>query len=150
MTTAFDVPAEPLIKKTAEKLKGLKQCEPPEWAPFVKTGIHKERAPLESDWWHVREAAILRKVYMKGPIGTIHLRALFCGPKDRGSKPNKVGYGSGSIVRNALQQLEQAELVRTVKGKGREITPKGRSLLDNTAREVLQDIIKDNPELGKY
>jgi len=150
MTTAFDVPAEPLIKKTAEKLNGFEQCKPPEWAAFVKTGIHKEKAPNSSDWWHIREAAILRKVYINGPIGTMHLRAMFSGSKDRGSKPDRVAYGSGSIVRNALQQLEMAELVRTVKGKGREVTPKGKSLLDNVAREVLQDIIKDNPELGKY
>ena len=150
MTTAYDVPAELLIRKTADKLMKLEICKAPEWAPFVKTGIHKEKAPLEKDWWHIREAAILRKVYMNGPIGTMHLRALFCGPKDRGSKPSRVAYGSGSVIRNALQQLEQAELLKTVKGKGREVTPKGKSLLDNTAREVLQDIIKENPELGKY
>jgi len=150
MTTAFDVPAEPLIRKTAEKLKGFEQCQPPEWAAFVKTGIHREKAPTNSDWWHIREAAILRKVYMNGPIGTMHLRAMFSGARDRGSKPDRVAYGSGAIVRNALQQLETAELVRTVRGKGREVTPKGKSLLDNMAREVLQEIIKDNPELGKY
>jgi small subunit ribosomal protein S19e len=150
MTTAYDVPADLLIKKTAQKLKKVEACQPPEWAPFVKTGIHKEKAPLDKDWWFTREAAILRKVYVHGPIGTMHLRAKFSGPRDRGSKPNRVSYGSGSIIRNALKQLEQAELVQTVKGKGREVTPKGRSLLDNTAREALQDIIKDNPELGKY
>ena len=150
MTTAYDVPAELLIRKTADKLMKLESCQAPEWAPFVKTGIHKEKAPLEKNWWHIREAAILRKVYMTGPIGTMHLRAHFCGPKDRGSKPSKVRYGSGSIIRNALQQLEEAELVQNVKGKGRRVTPKGRSLIDNLAREVLQDIIKENPELGKY
>jgi len=150
MTTAHDVPADLLIKKTAEKLKKFEVCQPPEWAPFVKTGIHKEKAPQEKDWWFIREAAILRKVYVHGPIGTMHLRARFSGPRDRGSKPYRVAYGSGSIIRNALQQLEKAELVQTVKGKGRELTPKGRSLLDNTAREALQDIIKENPELGKY
>jgi small subunit ribosomal protein S19e len=150
MTTAYDVPADLLIKKTAQKLKKNKACQPPEWAPFAKTGIHKEKAPLDSDWWHIREAAILRKVYIHGPIGTAHLRAKFSGPKDRGSKPNRVSSGSGSIIRNALQQLENAELVRSVKGKGRELTPQGRSFMDNTAREVLQDIIKENPELGKY
>ncbi|MFW3146463.1 MAG: 30S ribosomal protein S19e [Thermoplasmatota archaeon] len=150
MTTAYDVPADRLIRKTAEKLKSMEECKPPEWAQFAKTAVHKERAPMEGDWWYTREAAILRKVYTRGPIGTMHLRALFCGPKDRGSKPNRVAYGSGSIVRNALKQLESAELVQTTKGKGREITPKGRSLLDNIAREVLQDMIKDMPELGKY
>ncbi|MEA3559123.1 MAG: 30S ribosomal protein S19e [Candidatus Thermoplasmatota archaeon] len=150
MTTAYDVPTDLLIKRTAEKLKALEACKPPEWAPFVKTAVFKDKAPLDSDWWHIREAAILRKVYIKGPIGTIQLRGLFCGPKNRGVKPTRVAYGSGSIIRNALQQLEKAELVTTIKGKGRKLSPKGESLLDNVAREVLQEIIKDNPELGKY
>ena len=51
MTTAYDVPAELLIRKTADKLMKLENCKAPEWAPFVKTGIHKEKAPLEKDWW---------------------------------------------------------------------------------------------------
>jgi small subunit ribosomal protein S19e len=150
MTTAYDVPADLLINRTAEKLKAEEACKPPEWAQFVKTAVHKEKAPQNIDWWYVREAAILRKVYINGPIGTTHIRGLFSGAKDRGSKPYKVAYGSGSIIRNALQQLEKAGLVIVVKGKGRQISPKGVSLLDNTAREVLQDLIKDNPELGKY
>lgn len=150
MTTAYDVPADLLIKKTAEKLKKMEACQPPEWAPFVKTSVFKEKAPQNSDWWFVREAAILRKVYMKGPIGTMHLRGLFCGPRNRGVKPTKTSYGSGSVIRNALQQLEEAELVVVEKGKGRKLSPKGVSLLDNTAREVIQEIIKDRPDLGKY
>lgn len=150
MTTAYDVPADLLITKVAEKLKTMEPIQEPEWAPFVKTSVFKERAPVQEDWWFVRGAAILRKVYIDGPIGTMHLRARFCGRKDRGVKPNQVALGSGSIIRTALKQMESAELVSTVKGKGREVTPKGRSLLDNCAYEVLQEIIKDNPELGKY
>jgi len=150
MTTVYDVPANLLIERTASKLKKMGNCKPPEWAPYVKTAVHKEKAPEERDWWYIREAAILRKVYVHGPIGTMHLRAKFSGPVDRGSKPNRTRSGSGSIVRKALTQLEGAGLVQTVKGKGRELTPKGRSLLDNTSHEVLQSIIKDNPELGKY
>ena len=150
MTTIYDVPADEMIAKTALKLKEIEACQPPEWAQYAKTAVHREKAPKDPEWWYTREAAILRKVYIDGPIGTMHLRAKFSGPKDRGSKPNKVAFGSGSVIRNALQQLEQAELVQTVKGRGREVTPKGRSLLDNMAREALQDIIKDNPELGKY
>jgi small subunit ribosomal protein S19e len=150
MTTVYDVPADLLIHKVAEKLKGMEHIEEPEWAPFVKTAVHKEKAPKQDDWWFVREAAVLRQVYIHGPIGTIHLRARFSGPKDRGVKPQKVALGSGSVIRTALKQMEKAELLQTVKGKGREVTPKGRSLMDNCAYEVLQEIIKDNPELGKY
>jgi small subunit ribosomal protein S19e len=150
MTTAYDVPADLLISKVADKLKTIEHIQEPEWAPFVKTSVFNERAPTQEDWWFVRGAAILRKVYINGPIGTMHLRAKFCGPKDRGSKPNKVALGSGSIIRTALKQMEEAELVATVKGKGRLVTPKGRSLMDNCAYEVLQEIITENPELGKY
>ena len=150
MTTVYDVPAGQLVQRTAEKLRQLEACKEPEWAPFAKTGVHREKAPTNKDWWNVRQAAILRKVYMNSPIGIMRLRGMFSGPKDRGSKPNKARMGSGAVVRTALQQLETAELVKTVKGKGREITPKGRKLLDNTAYEVLQEIIKDKPELGKY
>lgn len=150
MTTAYDVPADLLINKLASKLKDMEHIEEPEWVPFVKTAVHKEKSPMQADWWFTREAAILRQVYINGPIGTMHLRAKFCGPKNRGVKPQKVALGSGSIIRNSLQQMEKAELLTNVKSKGREVTPKGRSLVDNCAYEVLQDIIKENPELGKY
>ncbi|HEX2021720.1 MAG TPA: 30S ribosomal protein S19e [Candidatus Thermoplasmatota archaeon] len=140
MTTVYDVPAEPLIRKAAEKLKGEKAVQPPAWAPFVTTGIHAEKPPVESDWWHVRAAAVLRKVYVMGPIGTERLRAEFGGSRDRGAKPNRAKKGSGSVVRESLQQLEKAGLVQAVKGEGRVVSAKGRSLLDNTAHEVRQGL----------
>ncbi len=98
MTTIYDVPAELLIKRTAKDLKQNQECAPPEWAPFVKTAVHKEKAPADPEWWHVRQAAILRKIYIQGPIGIERLRTLFSGPKNRGSKPNKTMPSSGSIV----------------------------------------------------
>lgn len=150
MTTVYEVPAKELIAKTAKKLKGLKECEPPEWAKFAKTGVHREYAPQDPDWWYTREAAILRKVYLNGPIGTMHLRARFSGANDRGSKPYRTRSGSGSVVRKSLQQLEKAGLISTVKGKGRNMTPEGRKFLDQLSHEVMQETIKENPELGKY
>jgi small subunit ribosomal protein S19e len=150
MTTIYDVPAELLIMKMVEELKTIPECAPPEWAPFAKTAVHKEKTPTNEDWWHIRQAGLLRKIYIHGPIGIEHLRSLYTGPRDRGSKPNKTMDGSGSIIRKALQQLETMEYVKTSKGKGRELTPKGRKLLDNKAHEVIKDIIKERPELGKY
>ncbi len=142
MTTVYDVPAEPLIKKLAEKLQNEFKIEPPEWVEWVKTGIHKERPPENKDWWYIRAASILRRVYIRGPIGVSRLRGLYGGRRDRGSKPYRHVKGSGSIIRKALQQLEEAGLVKTVEGKGREITPKGQSLVDNTAYEVMKEIGK--------
>jgi small subunit ribosomal protein S19e len=136
MTTVYDVPADPLIRGVAAKLKQEKALEAPAWAAFVTTGIHTHRPPVEDDWWQVRAAAVLRKVYVMGPIGTERLRAEFGGPRDRGAKPNRAKKGSGSVIRESLQQLEQAGLVENVKGEGRRVSAKGRSLLDNTAHEV--------------
>jgi small subunit ribosomal protein S19e len=150
MTAVYDVPSDALIRKVAEKLKEREEAKPPSWANFVKTGIHREKSPVQGDWWYTRTAAILRKVYIHGPIGVSRLRAMYGGSRDKGSKPNKAKKGSGSIVQLALLQLEKLEYVSTVKGKGRTITPKGRSLLDNTAHEILQELIKVNPTLSKY
>lgn len=150
MTTVFEVPAEPLIEKTAIKLKDEKTINAPEWSTFVKTGQHRERPPEDKDWWYIRVAAVLRKVYLHSPVGVTHLRSMFGGKADKGSKPYKAVMGSGAIIRNSLQQLESAGLIATEKGKGRIITSKGRSLLDNTAHEVLTELVGDNPELGKY
>ena len=136
MTTVYDVPADPLIREVASKLKSEKALTPPAWAPFVTTGVHCEKPPVEADWWHTRAAAVLRKVYIMGPIGTEKLRAEFGGPRDRGVKPNHAKKGSGSVIRESLQQLEAAGLVEPVKGEGRRVSAKGRKLLDNTAHAV--------------
>jgi small subunit ribosomal protein S19e len=136
MTTAYDIQAEQLIKKLANKLKEEFKISPPEWSKWVKTGVHKERHPDNPDWWHIRTAAILRKVYMRGPIGVERLRALFGGKRNRLIKPYKSRKGSGSIIRRALHQLEEIELIKRVEGKGRVVTPKGQSIVDNTAYEL--------------
>ena len=150
MVNVYDVSPEQLIMRLAEKLKAEGNIRPPEWADYVKTGVHREKAPVQEDWWYHRVAAILRKVYVKGPIGVSRLSSDFGGKVDRGSKPYKAKQGGRSITRVALKQLEDQELVANEKGMGRRVTPKGRKLLDNTSYELFKDLAKDNPELGKY
>ena len=147
MTTIFDVPPGLVIPLMSERLKADAGLKEPEWAPFVKTGQHKERVPTQPDWWHTRLAAVLRKVYVLGPIGTSRLSAEFGGHRDRGCKPNKAVKGSGSISRKGLQQLEKAGLISNIKGKGRIVTPKGRKFLDNAAHEVALELAKTHPGL---
>ena len=150
MTTVYDVPPTPLITEAAKRLHEAKEIQPPAWAPFVKTGAHRERPPVEADWWHTRVAAVLRTVYVDGPVGTERLRAAFGGHRDRGSKPNRAVRGSGSIARKALQQLEAAGLVQNVQSQGRIVTGKGRSLMDNVAHDVRGVVQKTLPALKKY
>jgi small subunit ribosomal protein S19e len=150
MTTVYDVPATKLIDEAAKRLQEIKEITPPEWSLFAKTGIHTEKPPVQDDWWHTRVAAVLRKVYTEGPIGTETLRAHFGGFRDRGNRPNHAAKGSGSIARESLQQLEAAGLVQTVQAQGRIVTAKGRGLMDNAAHAVRGAVQKDLPALAKY
>ncbi|NVM54945.1 MAG: 30S ribosomal protein S19e [Candidatus Helarchaeota archaeon] len=151
MTTIYDVPAEPFIRSLASELKvKYAKIKPLPWALYVKTGVFKERAPTDPDWWFVRCASILRKVALNTYIGVSRLRGLYGGRNRRGAKPEHVEKGSGSIVRHSLQQLEEEGLVETVKGRGRRITPKGQSLIDHLAHELKMKLQKEKPELVKY
>ena len=148
MVTVYDVPADKLIQKTAEKLKEM-DIEVPEWADFVKTGVSRERRPEQDDWWYIRCASILRKIYIYGPVGVSRLRTAYGGRKNRGHEPEHFYKGSGNIIRKALQELEKLGLVEKTP-EGRVVTSKGRSFLDNIAKEVRDEIINEIPALAKY
>lgn len=150
MATAFDVPADKLIPKLAAELRNIDTIKAPDWAPFVKTGRHREKSPTDGDWWHVRVAAVLRKIYVDGPIGTTRLAAKFGGKADRGSKPNKAVRGSRSISRVTVQQLEKSQLVQKQKDGGRVVTPKARKMIDGISTQILKEMAAQNPELTKY
>jgi len=141
MSNVYDVNADALIEATADKLAKVPEMSAPEWADFVKTGVYKERPPARSDWWFIRAAAILRKIYIMGPIGTSKLRTKYGGKHRRGYKPPKFARASGNIIRKILQKLEKSGLAIQVSKnghKGRIVTAKGKSLLDKTASELAQ------------
>jgi small subunit ribosomal protein S19e len=146
MVTVYDIPAELLINHVAEDFNNKNdKIEAPQWANFVKTGSHNERKPDNIDWWYVRCASVLRRIYIDGPVGISSLRTFYGGKKDRGVDPERFRKGSGSIIRGALHQLEAAGYVEKVEG-GRAITPQGKSFLDKSSAELIKDI----PELKKY
>ncbi len=138
MVTVNDVDPQDLINLTKEELKKMKEIVPPEWSLWVKTGVSRERPPEQDDWWFIRTAAVLRKVYLNGPIGIERLRKEFGGRKNRGHKPEHFYPGSGSIMRKILQQLEEVGLVKKLGRKGRAISPKGQKFLDNLAYKLVK------------
>jgi len=151
MPNPYDVPANLLIQRLANYLKDeVDQIAPPPWASVVKTSSHAQRPPQNADWWFTRCASVLRKVYVKGPIGIQRLRAEYGGRKDRGVRPEHTRKGGGAIVRKALQQLEGAKLVESSGNRGRTVTKQGRSLLDRLSTEIKKDLEKQIPELKKY
>ncbi len=146
MATVYDVPAGELITRLSEKLKGMKEIQPPEWARFVKTGPHAERIPQQEDWWYIRAASILRRVYLDGPVGVGRLRTWYGGRKNFGHSPEHHVDAGGAIIRKALQQLEAAGLVQKIKAGGRVVTSKGQSLLEKTAAEIAVSTKKEVKE----
>ncbi|RZN63484.1 30S ribosomal protein S19e [Methanonatronarchaeum sp. AMET6-2] len=149
MATVYDVPPNELIEEVAEKLEEVEEVEPPEWASFVKTGVSKERPPSQDNWWYIRSGALLRKVYLKGPVGVERLRKYYGGSKNSGSSPEHFNKGSGSIIRNSLQQLEDAGFVEKT-DQGRVTTNEGKSFLNQTAREIKSRLEEDKEVLKKY
>jgi len=136
MATVYDVPADILISRVARKLEEMPEMKMPEWAKFVKTGAHSERLPEQPNWWYVRAASILRRIYIDGPVGVSRLRTYYGGRKNRGVKPEHHVDAGGKIIRTILQQLEKAGLVEKDGRNGRKITKKGQSFIDKEATAI--------------
>ncbi|MFC4550319.1 MULTISPECIES: 30S ribosomal protein S19e [Halorussus] len=150
MTTLYDVPADDLIEAVAAKLED--RIDEPDWATFTKTGTQRELPPEQENFWYLRTASVLRKVATNGPVGVERLATEYGGKKDGSNRyqvaPEHRRNGSRKIIRTMLQQLEDEDLVDTEGGAGRIVTGEGRSLLDDTAGEVMEDL--DRPELERY
>ena len=108
MAKVYDVPSDRLIEKLATYLKNDKKIEPPSWSYFTKTGPHKEKIPQNKDWWYIRCASLLRKVYIHGPISVKDLRSKYGGNKQRGYFLAHHIDASGGIIRTGLKQLESS------------------------------------------
>ncbi|OYT41908.1 MAG: 30S ribosomal protein S19e [Candidatus Altiarchaeales archaeon ex4484_43] len=135
MTTVYEIPPDKMIEIIADDLKNKVKFKMPEWAKFVKTGAHRERVPQSDDWWWIRSASILRKIYINGPVGVQRLRTGYGGKKNRGVKPEKFYRAGGKIIRSILQEFDRIGFTEKA-DNGRKITPKGRSYLDKLATEI--------------
>lgn len=150
MVNVAELPAITLIQQLAAHLKEKeKEVNPPAWTIYAKTGAHLERVPNNVDWWHVRCAALMRKLYLHGPVGVSRLSTAYGGGKQRGMAPRKFRRGSGMILRRAMLQLGKAGLVTKVEG-GRVLTAKGRSLMDRLALTASRELLKSEPILKRY
>ena len=145
------MPHELFIQRLSSYLRAeYDQVKPTSWVQFVKTSAQKERAPQDPNWWYIRTASVLRKIYIKGPIGVARLKSQYGGRKSKGSKPYHKYKGGGSILRKMLQQLEKSGLIEQKDSEGRVVTDKGKALLDSLAAEIKGDLEKEITELKKY
>jgi small subunit ribosomal protein S19e len=149
MTTLYDIPAELLLPRLAEELKKRKEIQPPPWAAFAKAGVHQQMPPEDPDWWFIRAASVLRRLYIDGPVGVQRMRTAYGGKRDRGSSPFQFRKGGGSALRKVLQQLEAAGLVAKDR-TGRSLSVDGRKLLDAVAHGLRKATDEKVAGLSKY
>lgn len=134
----YTVEPAKLIQSIAEKLKEYPEIVPPEESKFWKTAFFKEMAPVEEDFWYIRCASLLRKIYKFKNIGVNRLRKKYGGRNRKGSGLNHSAKASGKIIRVALQQLEKANLIEITEKNGRKVAKEGHSLLERTAYSILR------------
>lgn len=143
MTTAHEVPGDRLVERAAEEVKELDAVEPPEWAQFSKTGRSRELPPEDDDWWYVRTASLLRKVYVEGPIGVSRLKRSYGGRDRQGAGRSHHEEGSGNVIRTGLQQLEEEGLVEQKGSEGRVVSAEGQKFLDDIASDLADEILAE-------
>jgi small subunit ribosomal protein S19e len=139
MSSPAEIDQQKLVELIAKALKEKRLIEPPVWAKFVKTGPAKERPPENKDWWYVRAASILRRMYFdRKPMGTNRLARIY-GDKTKNTRRKHVFKPVGrNHIRKILQQLEKAGLIKHVTigtHKGRVITGKGIKLVKEVCRQ---------------
>jgi small subunit ribosomal protein S19e len=104
--TVRDIKPQDFIVAYAAHLKTKDNFEVPKWADIVKTGIGKELAPYDPDWYYTRAAAVLRQIYLKQGIGVGALRRIYGGSKRRGVERSTTVKGAGGCIRHVLIQFE--------------------------------------------
>jgi small subunit ribosomal protein S19e len=122
--------------KLAGELEGM--IKQPSWTLYIKTGTSRERPPEQKNWYYLRSAGVLRRIYLDGPVGVQRLRTYYGGSKNLGHQPAHFKRGSGKLLRAILQDLESAGLVeKAVKPKkGRILTKSGKKLMDGIAKSL--------------
>merc|ERR1712078_950714 len=136
--TVKDVPADEFIKAAAEFLKRQPKFDVPKWHDIVKTGTLKEYSPYDEDWFFIRSASILRKVYLRKGTGVGALKKWYGGSNGthRGTRKAHFTTASGAIIRKAMFELEKLEMMEKTGDGGREITSKGRAEMDRIAGNI--------------
>ncbi|KAG9046824.1 40S ribosomal protein S19 [Tulasnella sp. UAMH 9824] len=149
MPSPKDVSADRFIKAYASHLKRSGKLEIPNWVDIVKTGVSKELAPYDQDWFYIRAASVARNAYIRGRIGTADLLKVHGVSKRRGVRPRHHFAASGSVQRKIVQSLEKIGVLEPHPDGGRKISQEGQRDLDRISTAVMQRIrIKAGQEYG--
>uniref|UniRef100_A0A2L2Y3J0 Ribosomal protein S19 n=1 Tax=Parasteatoda tepidariorum TaxID=114398 RepID=A0A2L2Y3J0_PARTP len=135
-TSVKDVKQHDFVKALSAHFKKSGKLKVPEWVDVVKTGMHKELAPYDEDWFYTRCASVARHLYIRSPAGVGALTKIYGGRYRRGTRPSRYCRGSSSVARKALQALENLKLVEQDPSGGRKLSNQGRRDLDRIASQI--------------
>lgn len=108
----------------------------PEHMDIVKTGKFKELAPFDPDWFYVRCASILRRLYHRSPAGIGAITKIYGGRQRNGVRPSHFCRADNNAARKAVQSLEAVKLIEKHPDGGRKLTPQGQRDLDRIAAQI--------------
>ena len=137
-----DVNQAKFTKALAAFLKRSGKVKQPEWADLVKLCSANELCPSDHDWFFVRSASILRRLYCRAPVGITAFTKVYGKIQRRGTAPSHHKRANGNIIRKCLQQMEALGLVDKHANGGRILTSQGRRDLDRIAYQVQQGAIQ--------
>jgi small subunit ribosomal protein S19e len=137
--TVRDVAADKFIAAYAEVLKNNDKFLVPKWVDLVKTGAHKELAPYDPDWYYVRAAAIVRKIYLRQGTGVGALKKRFGGCYRRGAAPERHQDAAGGLIRTICLSLDELNITEAHGKGGRKVTRTGQQALDLVAGQVARE-----------
>lgn len=142
--TLKDVDSHIWVKEFAKYLKNTGKLPVPKWADMVKTATFKELPPQDQDWFYVRTAAVLRRIYIRQGTGCGALRKVYGGRVNRGCAPGHHKKASSSVIRGAMKALLDMKLISNHPDGGRVITSAGRRDADRIASQVMANITAAN------
>lgn len=138
--TVKDVDQEKIVQGVALFLKKSGKLKVPDNMDIVKTSKAKELSPSSPDWFYVRCASILRRMYHSSPIGVGGVKKIYGGRHRKGTKPSRFCRADGAVARRALQALEHIKLIEKHADGGRKLTAQGQRDLDRIASQIVASV----------
>lgn len=135
--TVKDVDQDKIVQGVALFLKKSGKLKVPDNMDVVKTSKSKDLSPVNADWFYVRCASILRRMYHRGPIGVGGIKKIYGTRKRDGVCPSHFCRADGAVSRRALQALEHIKLVEKHADGGRKLTAQGQRDLDRIASQIV-------------
>lgn len=133
----MDVDQDKIVSQVALFLKKSGKLKIPDNMDIVKTAKFKELAPNNPDWFYIRCASILRRLYHRSPAGVGAIKKIYGGRQRNGVRPSHFCRADGSVARRAVQALEAIKMVEQHADGGRKLSAQGQRDLDRIAAQII-------------